>query len=468
MKSTLQPSRVIWTEGLLIAPQHLQQQDIFHEQHLEARLAAMHPYPWGVSEMVLDHAAISGGNVRLLGFHGIFPDGTVLQVDTGDVHIPPARNIAENFTGSTSTVDVHLCLYSHRDGLPNYDGIAGIAPQQDEKSGESRTRFRAVSRRAFDQTSASNELAVELGVPAPVLRFGNEMREEFVSIKIGEVLRTSAGGYKYAPEYVPPSTAVAASDTLQKFIRDIHTAAIGRHRELSEQRRQRDSASVEFEAKDITRYLFLSAIAGNLPSLAHLSVSPETHPLSAYLLLARFCGLLSPFSPDLDPGKLPAYQHSNLHATFEPLTLKILDVLGGSLQENFIRIPLEPRKDGLWLGRLKDERLVNCTRYILAIETDLPEREVASRVPGLSKIASWNEINKIVSAATPGVPLRAIHRPPDEIPIRPKQVYFTMDTNDRYFREIANEKAIAIYVPPPMDPSRAQLILMAIPEGKKG
>ena len=67
-------------------------------------------------------------------------------------------------------------------------------------------------------------------------------------------------------------------------------------------------------------------------------------------------------------------------------------------------------------------------------------------------------------SATPGVPLNPTHRPPPEIPVRPKQVYFLLGMTDAYWRAIATERTVAIYLPPPFDPSKAEITLMGIPE----
>ncbi len=37
------PQRVIWSEGMFMSPQHLQQLDRYHEQYVASRLNAMGP-----------------------------------------------------------------------------------------------------------------------------------------------------------------------------------------------------------------------------------------------------------------------------------------------------------------------------------------------------------------------------------------------------------------------------------------
>ena len=69
-------NKVVWSEGLCLRPQHLQQQD----RHIEAlvrgaMLAASHQN-YGFRHLSLDEAAIQAGQVGLTTAQGIFPDGT--------------------------------------------------------------------------------------------------------------------------------------------------------------------------------------------------------------------------------------------------------------------------------------------------------------------------------------------------------------------------------------------------------
>lgn len=41
------PLRVVWSEGLLMSPQHLQQLDLYHERLVGGRLDALEPLNWG-------------------------------------------------------------------------------------------------------------------------------------------------------------------------------------------------------------------------------------------------------------------------------------------------------------------------------------------------------------------------------------------------------------------------------------
>ena len=116
-------------------------------------------------------------------------------------------------------------------------------------------------------------------------------------------------------------------------------------------------------------------------------------------------------------------------------------------------------------ARLDDERLLRGALYVLTARTSHPEAQAAEVIPKLSKIASWEDIGTIVHAATSGVPLQVTYRPPAEIPARAGLLYFILDQSGPYWRNVAAERAIAIYLPPPYDPSTVQLELLAIPGG---
>ena len=84
------PQRVVWSEGLLMAPQHLQQLDIYHERLLSQRLDAVSSLCWGVHAVEFDQRALRTGQVLLTRFRGVLPDGAVLDLETGESHRVPA------------------------------------------------------------------------------------------------------------------------------------------------------------------------------------------------------------------------------------------------------------------------------------------------------------------------------------------------------------------------------------------
>ena len=93
----------------------------------------------------------------------------------------------------------------------------------------------------------------------------------------------------------------------------------------------------------------------------------------------------------------------------------------------------------------------------------LAEQQAATTLPRLSKMASWGEINSILSAATPGAPVEVTFRPPPEIPIKAGVVYFAIPIDNNYWRNIVTDRQIAVYLPRPFEPGQTKVELLGIP-----
>ena len=73
-------NKVIWTEGMFLQPQHLQQHDRFLGQQAQMRHAATTAYGWGHLALTLDSAALNLGKVGITAAQGVMPDGLAYDV----------------------------------------------------------------------------------------------------------------------------------------------------------------------------------------------------------------------------------------------------------------------------------------------------------------------------------------------------------------------------------------------------
>lgn len=445
---------IAWRDGALIAPQHLQRQDLFHQASLAGRLAALSPYTWGVSRLRLDDAALRQGQARVLEVEAVFADGTLARARADERGAPPPRAIAEAMPPSAERLDVALALPEFREGADNF-------------AGDVDARYRpAIRREVADLCGGRSRVDLEVGEANLALLLGDEARRPGVqTIKIGEVVRGADGGLAWSTSYVPPCLAIGAAPGLGAELRAILALAIARRRALVELRREHDPERAEFLGRDVTHYLLLDALGGAIPALRHLVEEPGTPPLAAYLTLADLAGKLTSFATQVDPAALPSFHYLDLRASFDGLFAAIREMLGIAIEAGFVRIPLALRQeDGVWLGRLGDDALA-CRSYVLAVESSLPAGDVAGGLPRLSKVASWGRITTHVKQATPGVRIEHLSRAPAEVPQRPRQLYFALHTDDPDWREVLRERTLALYFPEPYDPRRLRIELFGIREG---
>lgn len=459
------PQRVVWTEGMLVSPQHMQQQDLYHERLLDERVAALAPYRWGVVASEVDAGALGSDQLRLTKFVGVLPDGTYVAFEAGDPECPPGRPIGAHFPPTQPALEVFLGLPKEREGVPS------IMPEQDGASGgatstkAARARFRSASRQVSDLTGNAGDLNMGFAHRNTAILFGDEPREDFDTVKVAEIVRDGRGALLFNETYIPPTMRIDSAPFLMGGVRRLLALMMTKQRSLAGDRRERDGAIIEFNSADVTRFVQLATINSAIPLLTYATTNGEITPNQLYLLLAQVAGQLATFSNLVDPSKLPLFVYTDLRATFEELFARVTALLQTTIRDAYMVVPMEV-VDGVHLGKLDDERLLTATQYVLTVRSDVPEDKLAQRLPGLAKISARSQLRKLIgSAATPGVPIQMTNRPPAEIPVKSGVTYFSLNLQNDYWQQILHDRLVSIYLPPPFDPANVRIELLAIPRG---
>jgi len=454
------PHRVVWSEGMLVSPQHLQQADLYHERLLDRRLAALAPQTWGILSLELDRGALAAAELRVSRFVGILPDGLYLDFLAGDPEAPAARPIGVHFAPSQPVLEVFLAVPKERDGVPS------VAADDSSPAAEARrTRFLSATRPVGDLTGESADMSIAFARRNISLLFGDEARDDYESIKIAEIVRNASGALVASEAFIPSVLSISASPFLCSSVRRLLALMTAKQRQLSQERRQRDGVTVEFGAADVTRYLQLAALNAAIPVLVHAGRDGEVSPREFYLFLIQMAGQLSTLVPDADPSTFPAFSFTDLRSTFEELFALLTSLLCASVRDTCVAVPMEVR-EGSHVGNLSDERIVRCSQFVLAARANgISEEQLARDLPGRAKIASWQQLPFLLRSATRGLGLQVTHRPPAEVPVRPNVAYFFIDVagGAEHWRRVLDERSLAIYLPPPYDPAQLKLEVLAIP-----
>ena len=446
------PLRVVWSEGLLMSPQHLQQQDLYHERLVGSRLDGLEPLNWGVLKVEIDRRALESGQVRVGELTAVLPDGLVIDCGSGDKELPPSRPVEGHFPHTQDVLEVYVGVPRERDGVSNYAEAQG-----------GRSRFVIATKPVPDLTGEGSSLEISFGQRNLQVLFGAEPRDDYECLKVAELCRDASGNLAINDPYVPPILRIEASPFILAGMRRLLRLMSTRRRSLAEAARERGDATVEYNAGDITRFLLLNAVNTYLPVLNHLVDMPEVPPRTAYMWMLTLGGQLATFSADFDPAALPKFNYNDLRSTFEPLFARITELLQATVKEHYVSMMLDGREDGMYLGQMTDDRMMGCSKYLVGIRTQIAEQEVANTLPRLSKMASWGDINSILSAATPGASVEVTFRPPPEIPIKAGVVYFVVSTDNNYWRNIVTDRQVAVYLPRPFDPTQTKVELLGIP-----
>jgi type VI secretion system protein ImpJ len=454
--------RVVWSEGMLVSPQHLQQSDLYHERALDCRIAAATPLGWGITAVQIDAGALAADPVVVSRFAGVLPDGLPLDFKAGDPEGPAARPIGANFPPALPALEVYLAVPKEREGVPSVAGEVPPESRQAASRAAIRTRFRSASRKIVDMTGEAADLTMAFAQRNLTVLYGNESLDDYDAIKISEIVRDAGGALMVSEAYIPPVLTISASPFLMGAVQRLLALMAAKQRQRSGERAQRDSASIDFSANDVTRYLQLSALNATIPYLFHAGRNGEVSPRELYLFLIQSAGQLATFSADADPSSFPPFVYTDLRSTFEELFALLTGLLRANLREACVRVPIEIH-EGIHVGNMNDERILKCQQFVLGAVSSLPMDQLGRELAGRAKIASWTQLPFLMRSAVRGVPIQVTHRPPAEVPVRPGVVYFLMDTSIDHWRHILAERKVAIYAPPPFDPSQVKIELYGIP-----
>ena len=427
--------RVVWSEGMLLSPQHLQQWERHAHHAADQRLRALQPFASGFTELKLDRDQLRNGRFGILEARGVLPDGTAFAIP-GDDPIPVPRVIANHFDARQESMLVHLGAPSANPGRSQLGDLS--------EPGSPGPRYRPEPVELADDNDTSSVRPVTVGQRNFSILFPKDAIDDYDALPVAELVRTSQGSYAPRDEFVPPCLAIGASEALMKWIESAREMVITKSDELSSRRSLRGDLA-DFTPGDFAGFGQLLRSNAYLPLLEHLVRHRHAHPEQAYRLLVALAGELCTFSARLSPKKLPAYDHQSPGTTFKELHAVLLQLLRIRDETRWVLIPLE-RRDSMLVGHIEDPRLFERqASFFLAAGGEMEKDRLIRDLPKKVKIASQSQIDKIIELALPGVTPDFTPDPPVAIPRKPNDFYFKLNQDDEAWSGIRGAKTIAIY-----------------------
>lgn len=444
--------RVLWSEGMFLTPQHLQQWDRYWHGQLEARLAALHASGFGVRDLVADPDALAGGQLRLTRCDAVLPDGTVVSFPGAD-QAPPSRDVAPHFGPDREGLAVYLALPECPEG--------GVAAAPGGRHDGRATRFDSRQVELRDENAGGGKRMV--GVAAANLRvlFEGESLDGHTWLKVAQLARSTTGGFVLSEGFVPPCLNLSASPRLMAHLRKILEILGTKSTEFSRQRRDRGAGLASFSTSEAASFWLLHTVNGALPPLQHMFATGHAHPEQVYLELARLAGYLFTFASEGHPKDLPPYRHDELGATFARMEEKLRALLDTIIPTKCTNIPLTQARDTMFTAKIVDDRVLQPEGALyLAVMANVPAEKVVREAPLKFKISSQDRVDQLITAALRGISVRHTPAPPPEVPVQPGRNYFQIDKAGEHWDAVRGSHTIAFYLPPEF--AGLKLELMAV------
>lgn len=441
--------RVVWFEGMKLDPHHFQQADRYNQYYFNTRLNILNSNYWGLKEIQVDNAALAGGVFSLIKCSGIMPDGLLFNMPANDP-LPKQRSFEDLFSATAERLDVYLAIQNEHS--------AGVNIQLNDSGPTNTSRFSLQNTDILDYNTGSNMRSIGVGKPNIQFKFGDESLEEFSSIKIGEVSRSSDGKFTLENHFIPPVVEISASSALMNHSRNILGSLVSKSKEL---RKQASVQKPEISIMQVEILLMLQSVNAFIPLLNYYNSSTHIHPENLYVLFLNIAGQLSTFSNlGVKTEELPTYEHKHLTEIFNQVANEINQMLNvqKTIERRDIVIPLRKQADTLFVGQLSPTHMT--AQFFLAVTGDMPEKKIITELPKNIKISAYEEIFAVHQAGIQGVSVEYIARPPAGISINEKAHYFKINKEGRFWDKIISKNNIAFFIATEYKSLQMELVLL--------
>lgn len=420
---------VLWTEGMFLRPQHLQQWDVSLDERLRYHLSGLDPFRWGLRRLEINEEALSDNRVEVMQLDAVLPGGAILRYPDG------VRIETREFDGSRERIDVHVALRRPSQSAPN---VASEGSTRD-------VRYFQQSRDLPDWNQGGNPVPVELAVPNLRLFLSGEERELEVheSFKLAEIVATGEIKRPFAldPGYCPPLLSLQAHPPLLDKINRTVAQIAAKVRVVAG---RTGGAAVG----DLPRMWMRYTLARMTPVLRHLLSTGETRPFDLYTALAETAGALAAFQLE-EPAELPVYDHARLGACFGGLLDFLDEQLQEAVPERFTELSLgyDPTAKMYVTEELNTDLVSPRNLYYLGVKADLEDEDLARRVQEEGKAGSRGSARVAVMTKTEGLKIERLPQPPTEIAARQGFLYFRIDPKSPKWAKVKDDFTFALSIP---------------------
>jgi len=422
-------SKVVWSEGMFLRPQHFQQFERYVEHLVRGRADGLVPHGWGVSELQIARGQLATGQIAVQSAAGMLPDGTPFRIPD-DMPAPVPLTVPEG----TRRATVYLCLPLRRAGAAevNLDGSRMI------------TRYRPEDCETVDSNTGSEEVAaLQIGRLNLTLMLEGADLAGYAAIGLVRIQETRADKSVILDEnYIPPCLHCGASAALLGFVEELR----GMLNERADGLAGRTSEAGK-GVGEVADFMLLQAVNRYTPLFEHYSRLRELHPERLFSTCAMMAGEFATFFDETRRAPaLPSYRHDDLENTLGAVMVVIRQLFRNEFTRPAVEIPLQERRYGIRVGMPEDRSLIGQASFVLAVKADMPADKLRRNFPRQVKIGPVEEIRNLVNAAIPGIAVRPLPVAPRQIPFHRGTTYFELEQSGEFWERMNSSAAFALFI----------------------
>lgn len=281
----------LWGRGVLISPQHFQQQAAYAAWTMECIAQMGLSHPWGIIASSFETEMLRLGRLQARHLHLRFQDGTLIDTNNADA-LPPALPLDD----AAHNAIVVLAL-----PLMRANGGNCLKPDQvAERPVRYRQRWRDIRNLFGDDNQQIAIMQAEL-----TLRFAHQDNSDYLTCPVARLQQDSQGNWTLDDAFLPPLLTISSSRWLVAHLDQLMTQLRARLSRLMAMRRESNERMADFAVADVSLFWLLNALNSAEPVLGLFQRCPQSAPERLYSELARLAGSLLTFSLEHQTSAIP-------------------------------------------------------------------------------------------------------------------------------------------------------------------
>ncbi|WP_323010944.1 type VI secretion system baseplate subunit TssK [Paracoccus sp. (in: a-proteobacteria)] len=428
-------SRVVWSEGLFLRPQHFQQQDRHVATQLRALLRAWPQQAWGFVTLRLDPAALEAGQIGIAEAEGLFPDGTAFRIPA-DAAAPPPVSVSRATPAGAVLLGV----------APRQPGAAAIDPAHAEPGG---ARWRGEWTSLHDEIRGGAEPAeVEIARLSIRLFLPGEATQGAVTLPLAGIEGLAADGRVALTEgWLPPALTLGAAPWYGGLLKELVT---GLDRIIEAQ----GGMVLGGAGRSVENLLILELANAARPRLQHLLAQDLAHPSQLFAELAALAGRMATYGSStrrLSP--MPDYDHADPQPGFAALAdvLRSLILSLRHVEPKSRALPVARHAQNVWKVRIDNPEILQNSRIVLRIGSDMSDEGLMQLFTRQVTVGAADEFETLWTSRLPGIPLRPLHSQPREIPYDGDRLCLELDRKSEHWGRLQSSPGFVLGVSGKLD-----------------
>ena len=422
--------KVIWQEGMLLRPQHLQHNDRYYHQQLnQTRLLGSDA--WGFLTLELNLQYLNLGKLVVNQASGVLPDGSLFDLSAA------MEPLVLQVPANTGNQGIYLAL-----PLATGNQVEVRHPSQ----GDVLARYLTCEEEVGDSNvGVDARCRIHCACPDLRLLLGEHSSDHsYVKLKVAQVLdATPEGGLNLDADFVPAFIFVQGRGYVSACLKEALGLLASRGDAIAARIREEATAA----STQVADLLMLQVINRSELELRHYLSQGQLRPETLFRALVTVLGELSTFADASRRAHLDVhYQHGDQGASFRGLMARIRTVLSMVLEQHAVELPLQQRQYGVLVCPVSELKLLGAATFILAATAQSDSEELRQRLPAHLKVGPVERIRELVNLHLAGIKVKPLPVAPRQLPFHAGKTYFMLDMSARDIAQLQQSGGFAFHV----------------------